>query len=298
MSKMEELTGQQIYELAATGRLREIDGGITWRELFQCENRVHQNALAETIESGRLMDIRGGMTADELAATSVYGVTGLHIIARAGLFDQVRGGVTDRHLSRGLDESGLTPLHMAAFGGQLDKIAGRVTAAELAGVRDKNDFSALSAAAWGKALAQIRDGVTAVTLFADASKSGRTALDNAAIQGVLHQIRGGIPADIGNKVDWNTLLDAAINDAKIMGIESCISGGASKDMLIRHLKSLGRLCFDLHLLPEDLEAITWEDQYIFQSKREVLKYARALAVMTQNLGISEVLPGDIITTLL
>ena len=296
MFNIKHLTSDEICELAASGRLKEIEGGLTGHELQQHTNDHHVNGLFAAIAGRCLRDVRGGMSADELSAAKGGFETALHVVAALGIYEQVRGRVTVRQLAAA-SRFGLSALHSAAVNGKLDYIPGGVTAEELRRARADNTHSALSSAALGKALDQIRGGVTASVLQADASLRGRTVLHTAVIMGVQHQISGGIPAAIKNKTNWNFPLGIAIEQKRVKGIKGCLELGASKHIFGRYLKDLGKICTELPASAEDFQPGRWPDLW-FNSKADALEYFRAVAGIAQDLDLSELIPVEITTALL
>jgi len=303
MYKKENLTSEDVCKLADAGRLLEIEGGLTWAELLECENPLYTHALLAAIVGRCIKDIRGGVSAAELARVEYefeYGrQTALHTVAKFAQLEQIRDGVTVSQLAAAWSYTYRTALHVAAFYQQLDKIKGGVTAKELVNVRDKTgDYSALNAAAWGRALHQIKGGVTAEDLESQMGYGGRTALDYAAIQGVLTDITGGIPAAIKNKKKWDNLLCGAILEKRVAGVRACLQMGASATGLEDYLQSLGRLCGQLPALTKDFMWLDWEGKYTFQSRSEVLEHAKELVALTDELGMYELIPVEITAALL
>jgi len=297
MYNIKNLTSDEICDLAASGRLREIEGGLTGQELLQHKNDSHTNALFAAIRGRCLRDVRGGMSAGKLGAAQDGFSTALHVVASLGIYDQVRGPVTVRQLAAAKWRSLTSALHEAAFCGKLDFIPGGVTAEELRRARTDINHSALCSAALGKALDQIRGGVTATVLQADANLRGCTALHTAVLMGVQHQICGGIPAAIKRKTNWDLPLGIAIDQHIVQGIKGCLELGASKHIFARHLKQLGKICAELPASAEDFQPGRWPDLW-FKTKADVLRYVGAVAGIAQDLNLSELIPVEITIALL
>jgi len=194
-SGVKPVTYNQLYRARNEGRLAELH--LTAGQLSAIRSKKGSTGLHLLARSGLLDQIHSGATAGQLqAVTDQHGRSALEV-AVFNCLKQVKGGIqlTAGQLAAMVSHDGFTGLHAILVDEAYELVMGGITVEDLNGLRDDGSTPALLMVAADGHLDRIKGGVTANQLLAVKDATGETGLQVAARSGCLGQIKGGLSAE-------------------------------------------------------------------------------------------------------
>jgi ankyrin repeat protein len=221
-------------DLLAALRAGRIPVNITVEQLIEAKdetNPCRPSALHLAAKAGLLNQIKGGVTAKQLAsALDNDENSALHKAACHGHLNQIQGGVTVEALAVVSNHMGYSALDEALMNGHLDQIQGGVTAGQLAGIGVPGEKTALHVLADSGNFLQLKGDILVAELAGAKDDKGRSALHEAAWRGHLNRIPGGVSAKELAHVKDNNGCSALHDAAEQCHLNQVMGGVTARDL--------------------------------------------------------------------